>query len=475
MTSHPQDVVRSTNASLGALSDRMTPQHDAISRPVDAWNARYFGGRLSPTVLDLLRGLDSADESARAFADRAFRLIRAARIDATDISLLTAWQLGVIAPHVLPSAWGGIIPPITAAGRHKLIDEYILANPWHRPSGRGVLLDLGCGFPPVTTIDSANRLADWSVIGADPAFGHYLVYDDIGDYACFSEPTSPRYYQAGATDPSRWNNLHADPAATRARFTALLAELLPLLPNDDPSVAQVAELRGNRLVRHPLRQFERDNLRFIHGGIGSVAVDGGVDVIRCMNVLMYFDRAFRARALEWAMTLLKPGGLFICGVNWARSTSSRYSVYQKVGDALERREFAFGIDCVRPIDMLSWYTLHPDEAEALLLVGAVRTLRGDEAFRTRYDTRLDQILAATELCPRGDDGYLGAPGLGLTPAQREERFESIGLTLSAEHLATAAVDALQRVGRKAWINCVGHVATLPDDDISSIDALEARG
>jgi SAM-dependent methyltransferase len=473
MTSHPQGVVRSTDRSLGAHGAAVTPPHDMASRPVDVWNARYFDGRLSPTVLDLLRGLDTADASAQSFADRAFRLMRAARIDATDVSLLTAWQLGVIVPHVLPSAWGGIIPPITTTGRHKLIDEYILSNPWHRPSGRGVLLDLGCGFPPLTTVDSARRLTGWDVIGADPAFGHYIVYDEVGDYACFSDTTSPRYYQASATDPARWNKLHADPAATRARFTALLADLLPLLPNDDPNIAQVAELNGTRVVRHPLRQFEGDNLRFIHGGIGSVGVDGGADVIRCMNVLLYFDRAFRARALDWATTVLKPGGLFICGVNWARSTSSRYSVYQKVGDGLTRREFAFSIDCVRPIDMLSWYTLHPDEAEALLLADAIRTLRGDDAFRLRYDTRLDQILAATELCPRGDDGYLGAPGLGLTPAQREERFESIGPMLSAEHIATAAVEALERAGRKAWINCVGHIASQPDD-IASIDALEAR-
>ena len=379
----------------------------------------------------------------------------------------------MLAPRVLPSASSGRIPPITAAGRHTRVDEYILANLWHRPARRGVLLDLGCGFPPLTTIDSANRLADWDVIGADPVFGRYLVHDDSGGYAWFTDAMEPRYYQAGLSDPNRSNDVHSDPEATRNRFTALLHELLPLLSGDDPRVAQVAEHREARLVKHPLRQVERPNLRFIEGGIGGVEIDGGVDVIRCMNVLIYFDRAFRTRALEWATSVLVPGGLFICGVNWARSTSSRYSVYQKVGDSLVRREFAFGIDCVRPIDFLSWYTLHDDEAEALLLADAVRTLRSDDTFRIAYDQRLDAILAASGMCPRSADGYLGTMAPDLTTVQREERMEAIGVTLCAERFVEGAVDVLDRAGRTAWVNCVGHVASLPND-IPSLAELESR-
>jgi hypothetical protein len=473
MTSNPQDVMPHSGVSLGAGLTRRRDTLDSTFGPVDVWNRRYFDGRLSPWVVELLRGLDHADDSAQAFADRAFRLMRAARIEATDISLLAAWQIGQIAPHVLPSAWGGKIPPITAKGRHKLVDEYVVANPWHRPSGRGLLVDLGCGFPPFTTVDSANRLPDWDVIGADPAFGRYLVYDELGDYAWFTDASSPRYYPAGVADQKRRSALHQDPAATNQRFTALLEELLPLLPDDDPSLAQVAERRGARLVRHPLRQFEAPNLRFVEGGIGTLAVDGGADVIRCMNVLGYFDRAFRTRTLEWAGTVLKPGGLFICGMNWARSTSSRYTVYQKVDDTLVRREFAFGIECVRPIDFLSWYTLHHDEAEALQLADAARTLRSDETFRRAYDDRLDGILATTGMCPRDADGYLGTVPLDLTPTEREERMESIGLTLGSAGLTDAAVRVLRGAGRTAWINCVGHVASLPDE-ITSLDALEGR-
>jgi chemotaxis methyl-accepting protein methylase len=72
-------------------------------------------------------------------------------------------------------------------------------------------------------------------------------------------------------------------------------------------------------------------------------------VIQCMNVLMYFDHAFRERTLVWATSLLRPGGLFICGNNWAYSTSSRYTVYQEQDGLLVPREFAFSIDNIRPV------------------------------------------------------------------------------------------------------------------------------
>ena len=48
-----------------------------------------------------------------------------------------------------------------------------------------------------------------------------------------------------------------------------------------------------------------------------------------MNVLIYFDPAFRENTLKWATLRLKDGGLFICGLNFAQSVNSRLSIYQK--------------------------------------------------------------------------------------------------------------------------------------------------
>ena len=139
------------------------------------------------------------------------------------------------------------------------MDAYLAHNPWHRPGREPVLLDLGCGFPPVTALDSATTLPGWRVIGDDPSFDRYFVYDGA-DYACFDVEGLLRFF------PDRHHGGRSGPDAMAHR--------------------------GARLVLNPLRHYERDNLRLTHGEIGSVDIEGGVDVIRCMNVLMYFDHAF---------------------------------------------------------------------------------------------------------------------------------------------------------------------------------------
>lgn len=110
-----------------------------------------------------------------------------ARLEPADLSLFTAWLIGFSAPRTVPSAWNGTVPPITMPRRHHRLDDYIAGNWWHRSQEEPVLVDLGCGFPPFTTIESAARLPNWQVIGVDPAFGRYLVYDERGDYACVDD------------------------------------------------------------------------------------------------------------------------------------------------------------------------------------------------------------------------------------------------------------------------------------------------
>ncbi|MGH3909496.1 MAG: hypothetical protein ACRDRM_01575, partial [Pseudonocardiaceae bacterium] len=247
---------------------------------VDRWNAAYFDNALSAGALEALAGLVTAEPDAQALADRVFRLMRMARFEPADLSLLTAWALGFSAPRTVPSAWQDTVPPVTMAGRHCKLDDYCID-------------------------------------------GHGHV----------------QYYRTGTVDP--------DPAATRARFRGLLHRLLPLLPSEDSGELREVEHDGSRLVRNPLRGYEAPNVSLRQGEIGSFGVEGGVDVIRCMNVFMYFDRSFRERALEWATSLLRPGGLVLCGSNWARSASSRYTVYQEHLGRLTQREFAFSIENVR--------------------------------------------------------------------------------------------------------------------------------
>jgi SAM-dependent methyltransferase len=428
---------------------------DQMANIVDTWNTAYFNNRLSPEAAAALDALNEANADAQALTDRAFRLMRVARLGATDLSVLTAWMFSSSVPQAVPSAWGGGVPPVTVAGRHQKIDDYIAANQWHQPHGEPVLVDLGCGFPPLTAVDSAARLPGWRIVGVDPAFDRYLLYDDQGDYGCFDDTLYLRYHQ------NQFGGLDADPAATRERLCRLLYRLLPLLASNDTGELAEVEYQGSRLVRNPARRYESTNLALTQGEIGSFNINGGADVIRCLNVLMYFDQPFRDRALEWASKVLRPGGLFLCGSNWVRSTSSRYTVYQEQDGHLVPREFAFSIDNLRPISLAPWWALHDDDLENLYNAEAVGIIRRDEAFRRRFDERLDALLELAGICRRGPDGYLSGPDSETTLTDFDKHNATLAEQLDHEGFVDDAVAVLRRNGHKAWRNSAGHIAMQP--------------
>ena len=88
------------------------------------------------------------------------------------------------------------------------------------------LLDIGCGFPPFTTIETVHCLEDWSITGADPSLPVYLVYDAWGNYASFDENKSVVYFQPASPSIETWNKLLIDSSATKKYFETLLHELL---------------------------------------------------------------------------------------------------------------------------------------------------------------------------------------------------------------------------------------------------------
>lgn len=220
------------------------------------------------------------------------------------------------------------------------------------------------------------------------------------------------------------------------------------------------ELEGARLVRNPLRRYETRNLALTKGGVGSLDIEGGADVIRCMNVFMYFDHPFRQRALQWAARVLRPGGLFVGGSNWARSTSSRYTVYQRQDRRLIPREFALSIDNVRSVSIAPWYALHDDNVENLCNAEAVGIIRSDDGFRCRFDERLDALLTQAGICCRGADGYLGADK-DASPAELDAYAPMLVEQLDGEGFVDQAIAVLRRAGREAWRNCIGHIAMQP--------------
>jgi hypothetical protein len=364
----------------------------------------YLGGPPSPIALPVLSPLAGEPDEVRRYVERTFRLMSLSRFDYHDLSPMMAWWLGTIIPRNLPSAWGGAIPPITMEGRHRRMDDYLAANPYTAFGPGTVMLDIGCGFPPHTAIDTARCFPDWRIIGADPCFDPYLLYSDRDTYACLDDEGRVRYFQTESRDPAFWTDLFRNRDATIARFSALFHRLKPLLPEEDDGQPSTVEQEGARLVRRPLALYELPNLRLVQAGFGAESLPAAT-VIRCFNVLIYFDARFRSDAESWVGRTLEPGGLFICGMDSPWTFEARYTVSRKEDGRLVEKEFAFGLDNIRPGSGLPWFTLHDHDRETWRLATVVGIIRADAAYRRELLPGCGRIVGNTDhsrtrtLCP----------------------------------------------------------------------------
>jgi SAM-dependent methyltransferase len=416
---------------------------------------QYYLANMSSDSRAFFEGLGEERQEVRDFMRRAFVRMDRIHFGPEEVNEMVAWILGSLIPRILPGAWGGMVPPITMSGRHHRIDRYLAINQWVEMSERPIVLDVGCGFPPLTTIELAQRYPRWQVVGADPSFEPYLVYDSQGDYAFLDEGGQVKYFQSSGVELSHWDELFADPQETVTRFTELFRELREGLRNQ-PYPETVAR-NGSRLIHQPLAEFQKPNLCFSKGAFGNVDV-ANVDIVRSLNVLVYFDRAFRQRAVEWAGTLLRTGGIFLYGMDNFRNLEAYYRVFRKEDGGMVEREFAFSIDVVRPVSIVPWFSIHEDDPEGDDLMGTIRILRSDDDFRSSFDARLDALLAEAGICPRGEDGNLGAVPDGLAKEEWEARLERVGDQLVVEGFVDHAVEILRGAGIESWRNEIDHIA-----------------
>jgi SAM-dependent methyltransferase len=424
----------------------------------DHINGTYFDHRLSPGLVAAFDRLDDQRKEVRSFAERLARLFNAAHIDATDVPMAVGRALHDVVPHILPGAWDGLVPSITYPCRHVRIDTYLEGNRWWEPRGRVRLLDLGCGFPPLTSVDTAERFPHWSVMALDRATWPYLVIDRSGARAIFDANRTLRYFQPLQAGPAAWRELVRDKKATRRHFSTLLDTLLTCVPAAGADALPAVEHDGVRLVLNPAREYERSNLSFAQGDLMSPHLPS-TDVARCFNVLCYFDHAYRGRAITSVGRAVAEGGLFVTGVDWAETMLARYLVYRKEGAALVAREFAFTLDYLRA--STTYFTLHDDDEESRQLVRAVAVLRRDREFFPHFSARHDALHALHGVCVRGNDGYLGdVPDIPGDELVRRNR--AIVEALEAEGYVDRAVAALRRAGLDAWRNEAGHVAVTPE-------------
>ncbi len=421
----------------------------------DRMNREYFDGALSPAFLRGLSSLPTEREDVKAFIDRMFRFMGQAEMTAHDLSELQGDIVGTLLARILPGAWGGRVPPVTVQGRHRKIDDFIQENRFLGRRKGGRMLDLGCGFPPVTTLDSADHLTGWTIHGSDPSMPAFMVHDADGSYATFDARGQMIYCQPSTPTVENWNALLADPDAAARRF----AEIRDSFGTTDPGLHEGED--GSRLLVDPSRSFERPGLTFGLGGIGQVEVPPQ-DVVRCFNVMYYFDDDFRETALQWFASVLAEGGILLVGGDWALTTECRYFLYQKEGDAMHAREFSFSLDNVVPLGLVPFFALHEKDRGLTLLARLVRALRRDDAFRARYYQVLDGLRAEHGICPRGEDGFYGGVPTDGDPAELWTRAAEMVETLTDE-MGPEAVSVLERAGWTSHVNEVGLVTVSLED------------
>lgn len=422
------------------------------------WNETYFDSQLSPAVLAIFDALSlsTQSETVKGILERQFKMMKQTHFQATDFSDDLARSLyGVL--NVFAKSWNGTPPSITLAGRHVKLDSYVTRNPWWQFPRSGTFLDVGCGFPPLTTVETAQQLPDWRIIGAEPTIPHFIVYDERGDYANFTAAGDVLHFQGQG---ERFGAFTQDPTGTKAYFSRLLHTLTTQPIETGGSAVTTPGFTGARLVTNPIGAYETPNLSFQKAGIGAIDLQG-VDVVRCFNVLVYFDRPFRDKALAWFAEIVREGGLVLCGENSHRSISSRYAVLQREQRRLVEKEFAIGIDTLRvPTDVIPWWAFHNDEVGINRQALVVAQIRADVAFRRDFDSRFDALLAEHQLLRRGTDGYLTSWGPEM-PADKFIRLAQINEQLDQEGYVEGAVNALRQAGYQAWRNCVGHIAVDP--------------
>jgi hypothetical protein len=130
-----------------------------------------------------------------------------------------------------------------------------------------------------------------------------------------------------------------------------------------------------------------------------------VNVIGCMNLLLYFDPENRKRMLRNAGKPLEEDGILIVGTN-GMGIQTRYVVFKRIPGRLMPVEFAFTLDNLGPIVFMPWFTIHNADPEAAFMAQLTGAVRAEIPFWLEFRSRVDELLQFHEICRRGNGGYL---------------------------------------------------------------------
>ncbi len=404
--------------------------------------------------------LEKFTPDAREVVLRFLHLMERSGYCLTEVTPVLIRWLSLTLPRILPSACGGQIPPITIPGRHRKLDTYVAGQNWSLDRSPHVFVDLGCGFPPVTTVNTANRFPDWQVYGVDRSFAEYVLCDTTGQYACFNGPGELVHLQP-SIDQSK-GGLYKNTNLIKEGFRQRFEFLSPLIRDKGLLSSRVEDENGNVLIRNHIADFKTGNCSFITSDIKDLC-PMNASVVRCMNLFLYFSTEDRKQWMRCIKNQLRDNGILIAGTN-SFGIQARYFVYEMKMGQLIPREFAFSLDNLGHIAFMPWFTLHENDPEALLLSDLSRILRCASVFWKGFARDQDRLLDFHGICRRGPDGFLHVQGQGLSPKRFLEKNALLWREMIESGYLEKAVKALSQAGYEAWINPACDIAVRPPED-----------
>jgi hypothetical protein len=425
--------------------------------------AHFLGKRLPEELANLITFSDMKEE-ARNFIVRMLSLMQQARFSPTEFTPMLIRAVSEMIPKTLPSAWGGNIPPVTMSGRHQKFDAYVDGHVWQPVQKKKVFIDIGCGFPPQTTLDTARCFPDWQVIGVDRNFAPFIVYDPDGNYACFEHNGQFQYFQpsAGGIGEDLYSNLDE----TRLKFEKIFGSFSHKLPKNETKTSLTFEKNGHKIIQNYICDFEMDNLTFEESEIDEIQLPPA-HVIRCMNVLLYTDNESRKKTMQRLSQFLCSDGIMIVGTN-GNDIHARYIVYRKTNNQTAPQEFSFSPDNLRPFGFMPWFTIHENDPEATFLAKLTGVIRADKVYWAEFSRRFDELLAEYRIARRGANGFLDILETELPIAEIIVKMRQILGQIVAEGFVEGAVETLKKSGFTAWINRVGDIAVLPPEKLFTL-------
>ena len=348
-------------------------------------NTRYYDGDLPPSIMEVLLGVERRGPEIQELTERIIRFASESGIPAKRLSPLGLASFGDgSAESRLPALNGGHVPPLTLPGRHGKLDELIqlLDGPGWRSKK---MLDYGCGYPPVTTVDFSNAMPGWRIVGLDPLVQPYFLYSPEGDIAIFDAfHRCLRLTPNGDKDTADRTRFFAD-TSVREHF---LQKLLKLESHTDGTDYCEYSEEDWKLVANPFSEHRSERVNFVATDSDS-AENEPFSVVRCMNVFMYMET--RTQFLESISKVLEPDGMVIAGRDAIASAEATLFIYRFYGDRLRAEEFCFSVDCLRPSAIMPWYTFYDTDPDTVAMVSLSRVLRQNREFSRTLDSAFDDL------------------------------------------------------------------------------------